>query len=63
MMFLRKGAVMSFSRKQKLNMQSSAEGELVGIEDALPWYSGIDISLRRRANRISCTNTTNLQYS
>ncbi len=37
MMSLGKGAVMSFSRKQKLNVRSSAEGELVGIDDALPW--------------------------
>ena len=37
MMSLGKGAVMSFSRKQKLNVCSSAEGELVGIDDALPW--------------------------
>eukprot|EP00804_Cyclotella_cryptica_P008702 CCRYP_018543-RA/>CCRYP_018543-RA protein AED:0.42 eAED:0.42 QI:0/0/0/1/1/1/2/0/192 len=37
MMSLGKGAVMSFLRKQKLNVRSSAEGELVGIDDALPW--------------------------
>eukprot|EP00804_Cyclotella_cryptica_P010749 CCRYP_005527-RA/>CCRYP_005527-RA protein AED:0.26 eAED:0.17 QI:0/0/0/1/1/1/3/0/840 len=37
MMSLGKGAVMSFSRKQKLNRRSSSEGELVGIDDALPW--------------------------
>eukprot|EP00804_Cyclotella_cryptica_P015947 CCRYP_019194-RD/>CCRYP_019194-RD protein AED:0.15 eAED:0.15 QI:0/-1/0/1/-1/1/1/0/395 len=37
MMSLGKGAVMSFSRKQKLNVRSSSEGELVGIDDALPW--------------------------
>eukprot|EP00804_Cyclotella_cryptica_P028114 CCRYP_010986-RA/>CCRYP_010986-RA protein AED:0.46 eAED:0.47 QI:0/0/0/1/0/0/3/0/219 len=37
MMSLGKGVVMSFSRKQKLNVQSSSEGELVWIDDALPW--------------------------
>ena len=37
MMSLGKGAVMNFSRKQKLNVCSSSEGELVGIDDALPW--------------------------
>jgi hypothetical protein len=37
MMSLGKGAVMSFSRKQKLNVRSSAEGELVGIDEALLW--------------------------
>lgn len=37
MMSLGKGEVMSFSMKQKLNVQSSAEGELVGIDDAFPW--------------------------
>ena len=36
MMSLGKGAAMSFSRKQKLNVRSSTEGELVGIDDALP---------------------------
>ena len=37
MMSLGKGAPMSFSRKQKLNVRSSTEGELVGIDDALPF--------------------------
>ena len=37
MMSLGKGAVINFSRKQKLNVRSSAEGELVGVDDALPW--------------------------
>jgi hypothetical protein len=36
MMTLGRGAPMSFSRKQKLNVRSSTEGELVGIDDALP---------------------------
>jgi hypothetical protein len=36
MMSLGKGAPISFSRKQKLNVRSSCEGELVGIDDALP---------------------------
>jgi hypothetical protein len=36
MMSLGRGAVISFSRKQKLNVRSSCEGELVGIDDALP---------------------------
>jgi hypothetical protein len=30
------GAPISFSRKQKLNVRSSCEGELVGVDDALP---------------------------
>jgi hypothetical protein len=36
MMSLGRGAPISFSRKQKLNVRSSCEGELVGIDDALP---------------------------
>jgi hypothetical protein len=36
MMTLGRGAPISFSRKQKLNVRSSTEGELVGIDDALP---------------------------
>jgi hypothetical protein len=36
MMSLEKGAPISFSRKQKLNVKSSCEGELVGVDDALP---------------------------
>jgi hypothetical protein len=36
MMSLGRGAPNSFSRKQKLNMRSSCEGELVGVYDALP---------------------------
>ena len=35
MMSLGKGAVMSFSRKQKLNAGSSTEAELIGVADAL----------------------------
>jgi hypothetical protein len=35
-MSLGEGAVISSSRKQKLNVRSSCEGELVGIDDALP---------------------------
>jgi hypothetical protein len=31
------GAFLSFSRKQKLNVRSSCEGELVGVDDAMPW--------------------------
>ena len=37
MMSLGKGAVVSKSTKQKLNVCSSSEGEVVGIDDALPW--------------------------
>eukprot|EP00804_Cyclotella_cryptica_P021176 CCRYP_001489-RA/>CCRYP_001489-RA protein AED:0.41 eAED:0.35 QI:0/-1/0/1/-1/1/1/0/615 len=37
MMSLGKGAVVSFSRKQKLNVRSSCEGELVGINNAMSW--------------------------
>ena len=37
MMSLGQGAPISFSRKQKLNVRSSTEGELVGIDDALPF--------------------------
>jgi hypothetical protein len=36
MMSLGGGAPISLSRKQKLNVRSSCEGELVGIDDALP---------------------------
>ena len=36
MMSLGKGAPISFSRKQKLNVRSSCEGELVGVDDTLP---------------------------
>jgi hypothetical protein len=36
MMTLGRGAPISFSRKQKLNVRSSTEGELVGVDDALP---------------------------
>ena len=36
MMSLGRGAPISFSRKQKLNVRSSCEGELVGVDDALP---------------------------
>ena len=36
MMSLGRGAEISFSRKQRLNVRSSCEGELVGIDDALP---------------------------
>lgn len=36
MMTLGRGAPISFSRKQKLNVRSSTDGELVGIDDALP---------------------------
>ena len=35
-MSLGKGAVMSFSKKQKLNTRSSTEAELVGIDDTIP---------------------------
>ena len=35
MMMLGKGAISSFSRKQKLNVQSSMEGELVGTGEGL----------------------------
>jgi len=36
MMTLGRGAVMSFSRGQKLNVRSSTECELVGVDDAIP---------------------------
>ena len=36
MMSMGRGSPISFSRKQKLNVRSSCEGELVGIDDALP---------------------------
>jgi hypothetical protein len=36
MMSLGHGAPLSFSWKQKLNVRSSCEGELVGIDDTLP---------------------------
>ena len=35
-MVLGKGAVISFSRKQKSNTRSSTESELVGVDDAMP---------------------------
>ena len=31
-----KGAIFSFSKKQKLNTKSSTEAELVGVDDVLP---------------------------
>eukprot|EP00956_Cyclotella_meneghiniana_P026461 scaffold57247_cov37-Cyclotella_meneghiniana.AAC.7 len=37
LMSLGRGAPISFSRKQKLNVRSSCEGELVGMDDALPF--------------------------
>eukprot|EP00956_Cyclotella_meneghiniana_P038953 scaffold162906_cov46-Cyclotella_meneghiniana.AAC.1 len=37
MMSLGRGAPISFSRKQKLNVRSSCEGELVGVDDAMPY--------------------------
>jgi hypothetical protein len=36
-MSLGRGATISFSRKQKLNVRSSCEGELVGVDDAMAW--------------------------
>ena len=35
-MSLGKGAVISFSKKQKLNVKSSIEGEHVGADDGIP---------------------------
>ena len=35
-MTLGRGAVVSFSRKQKVNTRSSTESELVGVDDAMP---------------------------
>jgi hypothetical protein len=35
-MVLGKGAVISFSRKQKSNTRSSMESELVGVDDTMP---------------------------
>eukprot|EP00956_Cyclotella_meneghiniana_P009212 scaffold12647_cov40-Cyclotella_meneghiniana.AAC.1 len=37
MMSLGRGAPISFSRKQKLNVRSSCQGELVGVDDAMPY--------------------------
>jgi hypothetical protein len=37
MMSLGQVATISFSRKQKLNVRSSCEGELVGVDDAMAW--------------------------
>eukprot|EP00804_Cyclotella_cryptica_P018945 CCRYP_006453-RA/>CCRYP_006453-RA protein AED:0.59 eAED:0.59 QI:0/0/0/1/0/0/2/0/207 len=37
MMSLGKGAVVSFSRTQKLNVINSCKGELVGIDNAMSW--------------------------
>jgi hypothetical protein len=37
MMSLGQGATISFSRKQKLNVRSSCEGELVGVDNAMAW--------------------------
>ena len=36
-MSLGRGATISFSRKQKLNVRNSCEGELVGVTDAMAW--------------------------
>ncbi len=35
-MTLGEGAVVNFSRKQRINARSSIEGELIGIYNALP---------------------------
>ena len=35
-MTLGRGAIISFSRKQKINTRSSTESELVGVDDAMP---------------------------
>jgi hypothetical protein len=62
MMTLGRGATMSFSRGQKLNVKSSTECELVGIDDAIPQIMWGNISLRTRATLLSttfCTRTTN----
>jgi hypothetical protein len=37
MMSMGHGVFLSFLRKQKLNVRSSCEGELVGVDDAMPW--------------------------
>ena len=37
MMSLGRGAVMRFLHRHKLNTRSSAEAELIGIDDALPY--------------------------
>ena len=36
MMTIGSGAITSFSRKQKINGESSTEAELIGVDDALP---------------------------
>jgi hypothetical protein len=51
MMSLGKGATISFSHKHKLNVQSSTEGELVSIYDALPAICGPDTSLSPKVIR------------
>jgi hypothetical protein len=40
---LGKGAIYISSIKQKLNIQSSTESEMVGIHDILPKLFGLDI--------------------
>jgi hypothetical protein len=39
-----KGALLRMCKKQKLNVRSCCEGELVGIDDVLPLIYGLDIS-------------------
>jgi len=61
MMTLGKGAVMSFSRGQKLNVQSSTECELVGIDDAMPqmmWSKYFIEAQGWTVDTTSCTKTT-----
>ena len=56
MMMMGKGAPIIFSRKQKLNVRSSCEGELVGIDDAMP-DAGHPMAIP--SSRISFTRITN----
>ena len=43
------GAILSFSRGQKLNAGSPTEAELVGIADTLGIIYGLSISQKHRA--------------
>ena len=65
MISLVRGAVMSFSQGQKLNVRSSTEYELVVINDTIPQMMGVNTLLRPRATLLTttfCTKTTNRPF-
>ena len=64
-MTMGKGAMISMSRKQKLNSMSSTISELVGADDAttiMLWTSFLWRSKVTRLMRIFFTKTTRVQF-